>query len=88
MAFWKSYVSTLILVMMAFKITFSPICTHAMAGIVLRIFSGTGWGWCSSGEQPIPRIWLLINTWPLCYRVVQASFSLFALAGLRYVERH
>lgn len=90
MAFWKKLTYPIsILVMMALALPFAYL--HARdGGISLRIFSGIMLGMVFYLVNSLFSHLGLINTWPPFVTALFPSFifSLLALAGLRYVERH
>lgn len=90
MAFWKKMTYPIsILVMMALALPFAYL--HARdGGISLRIFSGIMLGMVFYLVNSLFSHLGLINTWPPFVTALFPSFifSLLALAGLRYVERH
>jgi len=89
-AFWKKLSYPLsILVMMALALPFAYL--HARdGGISLRIFSGIMLGMVFYLVNSLFAYLGQINTWPALITALFPSllFSLFAYAGLRYVERH
>ncbi len=90
MAFWKKLTYPIsILVMMGLALPFAYL--HARdGGISLRIFSGIMLGMVFYLVNSLFSHLGLINTWPPFLTALFPSFifSLLALAGLRYVERH